>query len=88
MEEEIGEEELEDGTQSVGSLSSTLTSAETLDAIDLWKQQKKELEKPLHLVREEIEVGHTLQEQEADDSGDAQPNLAINHVREEGRVRG
>ena len=40
-----------------GSLSSILTSAETLDAIDFWKQQKEEPEKPLHQVLEEKEQG-------------------------------
>lgn len=37
---------------------------------------------------EDIGVGHTLQEQEDDDRNDTQPNLAVNHVREEGRDGG
>ena len=47
-EEEIEEEELEDGIQSVDNLSSTTTGAETVDAIDLRKQQRKKPEKPLY----------------------------------------
>ena len=42
MEEEIGKMEVKDDTQSVGSFSSTVTGAETPDAIDLLKQQNKD----------------------------------------------
>ncbi|XP_052202991.1 uncharacterized protein LOC127808469 [Diospyros lotus] len=55
VEEEIEEEELEDGIQSVDSLSSTPTGVETPDVIDLRKQQRKEPEKPLYQVLEEKE---------------------------------
>nr|XP_027111743.1 splicing factor 3B subunit 2-like [Coffea arabica] len=54
-EEQIEEEEMEDGIQSVDSLSSTPTGVETPDVIDLRKQQRKEPEKPLYLVLEEKE---------------------------------
>ncbi|XP_022845320.1 splicing factor 3B subunit 2-like [Olea europaea var. sylvestris] len=54
-EEQIEEEELEDGIQSVDSLSSTPTGVETPDVIDLRKQQRKEPEKPLYQVLEEKE---------------------------------
>ncbi|GAU49764.1 hypothetical protein TSUD_386830 [Trifolium subterraneum] len=55
-EEEIGEEEIEDGMQSVDSLSSTPTGVETPDVIDLRKQQRnKEPERPLYQVLEEKE---------------------------------
>ncbi|WOK94844.1 splicing factor 3B subunit 2-like [Canna indica] len=54
-EEEMEEEELEDGIQSVDSLSSTPTGVETPDVIDLRKQQRKEPEKPLYQVLEEKE---------------------------------
>ncbi|WOG85203.1 hypothetical protein DCAR_0104391 [Daucus carota subsp. sativus] len=53
--EEPDEEELEDGIQSVDSLSSTPTGIETPDVIDLRKQQRKEPEKPLYQVLEEKE---------------------------------
>ncbi|KAF9604107.1 hypothetical protein IFM89_002782 [Coptis chinensis] len=43
-EEEIEEEELEDGIQSLNSLSSTPTGVETPDVIDLRRQQRKEYE--------------------------------------------
>ncbi|XP_047313417.1 splicing factor 3B subunit 2-like isoform X2 [Impatiens glandulifera] len=56
VEEEIEEEELEDGIQSVDSLSSTPTGVETPDVIDLRKQQRKEPEKPLYQVLEEKEA--------------------------------
>ncbi|KAE9449546.1 hypothetical protein C3L33_18551, partial [Rhododendron williamsianum] len=49
-EEQIEDEELEDGIQSVDSLSSTPTGVETPDVIDLRKQQRKEPEKPLYQV--------------------------------------
>uniref|UniRef100_A0A3Q7FR37 PSP proline-rich domain-containing protein n=1 Tax=Solanum lycopersicum TaxID=4081 RepID=A0A3Q7FR37_SOLLC len=49
------EEEMEDGIQSVDSLSSTPTGVETPDVIDLRKQQRKEPEKPLYQVLEEKE---------------------------------
>ncbi|KAK4368366.1 hypothetical protein RND71_012158 [Anisodus tanguticus] len=55
VEEEMEEEELEDGIQSVDSLSSTPTGVETPDFIDLRKQQRKEPEKPLYQVLEEKE---------------------------------
>nr|GMC88197.1 splicing factor 3B subunit 2 [Ipomoea batatas] len=55
LEEEMEEEELEDGIQSVDSLSSTPTGVETPDVIDLRKQQRKEPEKPLYQVLEEKE---------------------------------
>ncbi|XP_020571881.1 splicing factor 3B subunit 2 [Phalaenopsis equestris] len=57
LEEEIEEEEMEDGIQSVDSLSSTPTGVETPDVIDLRKQQRKEpeKEKPLYQVLEEKE---------------------------------
>ncbi|KAL3341113.1 hypothetical protein AABB24_025593 [Solanum stoloniferum] len=55
VEEEMEEEELEDGIQSVDSLSSTPTGVETPDVIDLRKQQRKEPEKPLYQVLEEKE---------------------------------
>ncbi|KAI3718888.1 hypothetical protein L6452_19773 [Arctium lappa] len=55
MEEQYEEEELEDGIQSVDSLSSTPTGVETPDVIDLRKQQRKEPEKPLYQVLEEKE---------------------------------
>ncbi|MCD9640567.1 hypothetical protein HAX54_025935, partial [Datura stramonium] len=55
VEEEMDEEELEDGSQSVDSLSSTPTGVETPDVIDLRKQQRKEPEKPLYQVLEEKE---------------------------------
>ncbi|XP_058196755.1 uncharacterized protein LOC131312791 isoform X2 [Rhododendron vialii] len=54
-EEQIADEELEDGIQSVDSLSSTPTGVETPDVIDLRKQQRKEPEKPLYQVLEEKE---------------------------------
>ncbi|KAH7837098.1 hypothetical protein Vadar_009487 [Vaccinium darrowii] len=54
-EEQIEEEELEDGIQSVDSLSSTPTGVETPDVIDLRKQQRKEPEMPLYQVLEEKE---------------------------------
>lgn len=54
-EEEMGEEELEDGIQSVDSLSSTPTGVETPDVIDLRKQQRKEPDRPLYQVLEEKE---------------------------------
>ncbi|KAL3519703.1 hypothetical protein ACH5RR_017852 [Cinchona calisaya] len=54
-EEQIEEEELEDGIESVDSLSSTPTGVETPDVIDLRKQQRKEPEKPLYQVLEEKE---------------------------------
>ncbi|KAK2372195.1 splicing factor 3B subunit [Trifolium repens] len=55
-EEEIDEEEIEDGIQSVDSLSSTPTGVETPDVIDLRKQQRnKEPERPLYQVLEEKE---------------------------------
>ncbi|KAI5590756.1 hypothetical protein Peur_053495 [Populus x canadensis] len=52
-EEQLDEEELEDGAQSVDSLSSTPTGVETPDVIDLRKQQRKEPERPLYQVLEE-----------------------------------
>ncbi|KAJ0682200.1 putative PSP, proline-rich [Helianthus annuus] len=55
LEEQYEEEELEDGIQSVDSLSSTPTGVETPDVIDLRKQQRKEPEKPLYQVLEEKE---------------------------------
>ncbi|KAH7859032.1 hypothetical protein Vadar_030681 [Vaccinium darrowii] len=55
VEELLEEEELEDGIQSVDSLSSTPTGVETPDVIDLRKQQRKEPEKPLYQVLEEKE---------------------------------
>jgi splicing factor 3B subunit 2 len=55
VEEPLEEEELEDGIQSVDSLSSTPTGVETPDVIDLRKQQRKEPEKPLYQVLEEKE---------------------------------
>lgn len=55
VEEPDEEEELEDGYQSVDSLSSTPTGVETPDVIDLRKQQRKETEKPLYQVLEEKE---------------------------------
>ncbi|KAI8567613.1 hypothetical protein RHMOL_Rhmol02G0135100 [Rhododendron molle] len=55
VEEPVEEEELEDGIQSVDSLSSTPTGVETPDVIDLRKQQRKEPEKPLYQVLEEKE---------------------------------
>ncbi|KAJ8566854.1 hypothetical protein K7X08_002676 [Anisodus acutangulus] len=63
VEEEMEEEELEDGIQSVDSLSSTPTGVETPDFIDLRKQQRKEPEKPLStrcLKREEKIAPGTL----------------------------
>uniref|UniRef100_A0A2P2L7Z0 Uncharacterized protein MANES_16G024600 n=1 Tax=Rhizophora mucronata TaxID=61149 RepID=A0A2P2L7Z0_RHIMU len=53
VEEQIEEEEMEDGIQSVDSLSSTPTGVETPDVIDLRKQQRKEPERPLYQVIEE-----------------------------------
>ncbi|KAL6573958.1 hypothetical protein OROHE_001500 [Orobanche hederae] len=55
QEEEIEEKELEDGIQSVDSLSSTPTGVETPDVIDLRKQQRKEPDRPLYQVLEEKE---------------------------------
>ncbi|XP_023752638.1 uncharacterized protein LOC111901003 [Lactuca sativa] len=55
VEEQYEEEDLEDGIQSVDSLSSTPTGVETPDVIDLRKQQRKEPEKPLYQVLEEKE---------------------------------
>jgi len=55
VEEEIEEEELEDGIQSVDSISSIPTSGKTANAIDLQKQQRKEPGKPLYQVLEEEE---------------------------------
>ncbi|XWS12686.1 hypothetical protein CRYUN_Cryun37aG0111600 [Craigia yunnanensis] len=55
LEEEEEEEELEDGIQSVDSLSSTPTGVETPDVIDLRKQQRNEPERPLYQVLEEKE---------------------------------
>ncbi|XP_058200841.1 uncharacterized protein LOC131315670 [Rhododendron vialii] len=55
VEEPLEEEDLEDGIQSVDSLSSTPTGVETPDVIDLRKQQRKEPEKPLYQVLEEKE---------------------------------
>ncbi|PNX99163.1 splicing factor 3B subunit 2-like protein [Trifolium pratense] len=52
---EMEEDELEDGIQSVDSLSSTPTGVETPDVIDLRKQQRKEPERPLYQVLEEKE---------------------------------
>ncbi|WCJ26992.1 proline-rich spliceosome-associated (PSP) family protein [Euphorbia peplus] len=52
-EEEIDPEELDDGIQSVDSLSSTPTGVETPDVIDLRKQQRKEPDRPLYQVLEE-----------------------------------
>ncbi|KAL0353124.1 UNVERIFIED_CONTAM: Splicing factor 3B subunit [Sesamum angustifolium] len=49
------EAELEDGIQSVDSLSSTPTGVETPDVIDLRKQQRKEPDRPLYQVLEEKE---------------------------------
>ncbi|KAK4271503.1 hypothetical protein QN277_020191 [Acacia crassicarpa] len=54
-EQEMEEEELQDGIQSVDSLSSTPTGVETPDVIDLRKQQRKEPERPLYEVLEEKE---------------------------------
>lgn len=54
-EEQYQDEDLEDGTQSVDSLSSTPTGVETPDVIDLRKQQRKEPEKPPYQVLEEKE---------------------------------
>ncbi|KAL0398631.1 UNVERIFIED_CONTAM: Splicing factor 3B subunit [Sesamum radiatum] len=54
-EEQMEEEELEDGIQSVDSLSSTPTGVETPDVIDLRKQQRKEPDRPLYQVLEEKE---------------------------------
>ncbi|KAK9714191.1 hypothetical protein RND81_06G078400 [Saponaria officinalis] len=51
--EELGEEEMEDGIQSMDSLSSTPTGVETPDVIELRKQQRKEPEKQLYQVLEE-----------------------------------
>lgn len=48
--EVLDEEKIEDGIQSVNSLSSIPTGIETPDVIDLRKQQKKEPEKPLYNV--------------------------------------
>ncbi|KAL9247112.1 hypothetical protein vseg_020577 [Gypsophila vaccaria] len=53
--EELDEEELEDGIQSMDSLSSTPTGVETPDVIELRKQQRKEPEKQLYQVLEEKE---------------------------------
>ncbi|KAK1385871.1 Splicing factor 3B subunit 2 [Heracleum sosnowskyi] len=50
------EENLEDGIQSVDSLSSTPTDIETPDVFDLRKQQKKEPAKPLYKVLEQKEA--------------------------------
>ncbi|XP_023537139.1 splicing factor 3B subunit 2-like [Cucurbita pepo subsp. pepo] len=54
-EEEIEEEEMQDGIESVDSLSSTPTGVETPDVIDLRKQQRKEPDRPLYQVLEEKE---------------------------------
>ncbi|KAL2244809.1 UNVERIFIED_CONTAM: Splicing factor 3B subunit 2 [Sesamum indicum] len=54
-EEQMEEAELEDGIQSVDSLSSTPTGVETPDVIDLRKQQRKEPDRPLYQVLEEKE---------------------------------
>ncbi|KAK4439914.1 Splicing factor 3B subunit [Sesamum alatum] len=54
-EEQMEEAELEDGMQSVDSLSSTPTGVETPDVIDLRKQQRKEPDRPLYQVLEEKE---------------------------------
>lgn len=48
--EVLDEEKIEDGIQSVDSLSSIPSSIETPDVIDLRKQQKKEPEKSLYKV--------------------------------------
>ncbi|KAM1347617.1 hypothetical protein ACFX2H_036527 [Malus domestica] len=54
-EEQPEEEDLEDGIQSVDSLSSTPTGVETPAQIELRKDQKKESEKPLYQVLEQKE---------------------------------
>lgn len=54
--EVLDEEKIEDGIQSVDSLSSIPTGLETPDVIDLRKQQKKEPEKPLYKVLEQKEA--------------------------------
>ncbi|XP_022965450.1 splicing factor 3B subunit 2-like [Cucurbita maxima] len=54
-EEEIEEEEMQDGIESVDSLSSTPTGVETPDVIDLRKQQRKEPDRSLYQVLEEKE---------------------------------
>ncbi|XP_022996847.1 splicing factor 3B subunit 2-like [Cucurbita maxima] len=51
-EEELEEEEMQDGIESVDSLSSTPTGVETPDVIDLRKQQRKEPDRPLYQVLE------------------------------------
>lgn len=48
--EVLDEEKIEDGIQSVDSLSIIPSSIETPDVIDLRKQQKKEPEKSLYKV--------------------------------------
>ncbi|CAH1412760.1 unnamed protein product [Lactuca virosa] len=50
VEEQYEEGDLEDGIQSVDTLSSIPTGVETPDVIDLRKQQRKEPEKPLYQV--------------------------------------
>uniref|UniRef100_I1KLH4 PSP proline-rich domain-containing protein n=1 Tax=Glycine max TaxID=3847 RepID=I1KLH4_SOYBN len=54
--EEMEEEELEAGIQSVDSLSSTPTGVETHDVIDLRKLQRKEPEKPLYQLFDQLFV--------------------------------
>ncbi|EOA17961.1 hypothetical protein CARUB_v10006376mg [Capsella rubella] len=52
-EEEMDEEDLEDGSESVDTLSSTPTGIETPDGIELRKDQRKEPDRPLYQVLEE-----------------------------------
>ncbi|KAJ4843780.1 Splicing factor 3B subunit 2 [Turnera subulata] len=52
-EEQLEEVEMEDGIQSVDSLSSSQTGVETPDVIDLRKQQRKDPDRPLYQVLEE-----------------------------------
>ncbi|KAG7557673.1 PSP proline-rich [Arabidopsis suecica] len=52
-EEEMDDDEMEDGIESVDTLSSTPTGIETPDAIELRKEQRKEPDRPLYQVLEE-----------------------------------
>ncbi|XP_062013215.1 uncharacterized protein LOC133729668 [Rosa rugosa] len=54
-EELMEDEDLEDGIESVDSISSTPTGVETPDVMDLRKLQRKEPERPLYQVLEEKE---------------------------------
>ncbi|EOA21691.1 hypothetical protein CARUB_v10002116mg [Capsella rubella] len=53
QEVEMDDDEMEDGTESMDSLSSNPTGIETPDGIELRKEQRKEPERPLYQALEE-----------------------------------